>query len=76
MKYIVGMASDGMTYVPSFTRIGFGIQAISSRTVTHSVYRTLIQVINVCYRNMDVSRGYSSYIRRKNASRAVSTEQF
>jgi hypothetical protein len=28
MKYTVEMASDGMTYIPSFMKIGWGIQVI------------------------------------------------
>jgi hypothetical protein len=28
MKYIVEMASDGMIYIPSFMKIGSGIQVI------------------------------------------------
>jgi hypothetical protein len=48
----------------------------SSRTETHciTVYKTLTQIINACYRNTDMWRGYTSYIRRKKASTAVSTE--
>jgi hypothetical protein len=39
---------------------------------SHSVYKTLTEVINAHYRNTNVWWSYTTYIRRKNTSTAVS----